>query len=110
MAVQDGLVKMQVTFEVSGQTQHAQPEDFVLTEGRADRRPVQDPASGCPPWPRTNIAGGTTFGPKPLCFHIANRASALVLHWSPDMGVSECFSRGYAIQLTECPRLHDASP
>ena len=100
IAVQDGLVKVQVRFEVSGQTQHAQPEDFVLREGLAIRRPVRDPASGCPSWPRTNIAAGATFGPMPLCFHIATRASALVLNWRPDMGVSEYLSRGYDIKLT----------
>jgi hypothetical protein len=98
--MRDGLVTMQVTFQVSSQTQHAQPEDFVLREGLAIRRPVRDPASGCPAWARTNIAGGTTLGPMPLCFHIATRSSALVLNWRPDVGVSEYFSRGYDIKLT----------
>ena len=100
VTVQDGLVTMQVTFTVSSQAQHAQPEDFVLREGLAIRRPAREPASKCPAWPRTNIAVGTTFGPKPLCFHIANRTSPFVLNWRPDVGVSEYFSRGYDIKLT----------
>src|SRR5215470_15952563 len=100
VTVQDGTVKMQVTFEVRGrQSMHAEPEDFRLRDGGHTLRPITDPASGCPPWPRTSIPDGTSLGPKPLCFRQTNAASQLVLNWNPDLGLSEYFSGGYDIKL-----------
>jgi len=100
VTVQDGLVKMQVTFEVRGrQSMHAEPDDFRLKDGRQTLRSVSDPASGCPGWTRTSIPDGTSLGPKPLCFRPAGGASPLVLNWNPDLGLAEYFSSGYDIKL-----------
>lgn len=101
VTVQDGIVKMEVTLEVRGrQSMHAEPEDFRLREGGQTMRPITDPASGCPGWPRTSIPDGTSLGPKPLCFRSANAASPLVLNWNPDLGLTEYFSGGYDIKLS----------
>jgi hypothetical protein len=100
VTVQDGIVKMQVTFEVHGrQSMHAEPEDFRLRDGGQTLRPITDSASGCPAWPRTSISDGTSLGPKPLCFHPTNAASPLLLNWNPDLGLTEYFSGGYDIKL-----------
>ena len=100
ITLQDGIVKMQVTFEVRGrQSIHAEPEDFRLRDGGQTLRPITDPASGCPAWPRTTISDGTSLGPKLLCFRPTNTASPLVLNWNPDLGLTEHFSGGYDIKL-----------
>ncbi|HKF16999.1 MAG TPA: hypothetical protein VKF14_07410 [Candidatus Dormibacteraeota bacterium] len=100
VTVQDGIVKMQVTFEVRGrQSMHAEPEDFRLREGGQTLRPITDRASGCPGWPRTSIPDGSSLGPKPLCFRPAHAASPLMMNWNPDLGLTEYFSGGYDIKL-----------
>lgn len=101
VTVQGGTVRMLLTFEVHGlKSMHAQPEDFLLKDGRHIYRPVEGVATpACPAWPRTNIPDGSGLGPKPLCFHPGKAGAALVLNWSPDLGVSEFFSAGYDIRL-----------
>ena len=100
VTLEDGLVKMQATFDVHGrQSMHAEPDDFRLKDGGQTLRPVTDPVSGCRGWPRTSIPDGTSLGPKSLCFRPGRAASPLVLNWNPDLGLAEYFSSGYDIKL-----------
>jgi hypothetical protein len=91
------LLRVQVAFSVRGRgNMHAEPFDFALVDADHTRsRPVFD-APGCPQWPRTNIADGTSFGPQPLCFRPASTRSPLTLSWEPDLGL---FSTTFPLQI-----------
>lgn len=94
-----GMVVLDVTLHVRGRSNmHTTPDDFTLREGGHTYRPAFGGA-GCPRWARTQLGDPSTFGPEPLCFRPASTASPLVLHWDPDLGISEYFSGGYDIRV-----------
>ena len=91
------IVRVQVAFTVRGQDRmHAEPIDFRLIDADQERlRPIFD-ASGCPPWPRTDIPDGTGYGPVTVCFRPASTRPPLILSWEPDLGF---FSTNFPIRI-----------
>lgn len=85
-----GLVSMQLRFQNSSSSTHADPTDISLTDSqKGDNAPVYD-APGCAHWPRTEFNKGASFGPVPECFRPATTSPPLSLHWTPDFGPFCC--------------------
>jgi hypothetical protein len=84
------LVRMQLRFQNSSSSTHADPTDISLSYGQnAGTAPIYD-APGCTPWPRTEFNNGASFGPVPECFRLFSTAPPLSLHWTPDFGPFCC--------------------
>jgi hypothetical protein len=84
------LVTMQLRFQNSSSSTHADPADISLTDSQnAGNTPVYD-APGCTHWPRTEFNNSATFGPVPECFRPFSTAPPLRLRWTPDFGPFCC--------------------
>jgi hypothetical protein len=90
LQAQGGSVALDVSFENSSSSTHADPADFTLVDssGRSFS-PIYDSAD-CPHWPRTEFSNGARRGPFHLCFKPGTSAAPLKLHWTPDMGLFCC--------------------
>jgi hypothetical protein len=85
-----GLVTMQLRFQNSSSSTHADPSDISLLDNqKAGSAPVYD-APGCTHWPRTEFNNGASFGPVPECFRPASTSPPLGLRWTPDFGPFCC--------------------
>ena len=83
-------VTLDVSFQNSSSSTHADPSDFVLLDASGvPFRPIYDSAD-CRRWPRTEFANGERRGPFHLCFTPSSAAPPLKLRWSPDMGLFCC--------------------
>jgi hypothetical protein len=99
------LVKVQLTFQnTSGSQQRADPADFKLRAGAgADHDPAFAASGDCRRWQRADLyppegdgrplrdsdahRSGPTFGPVTLCFTTPPSDGAMMLIWSPDVGL-----------------------
>ena len=85
-----GLVSMQLRFQNSSGSTHADPADISLIDSQnAGSAPVYDSPS-CTHWPRTEFNSGAVFGPVPECFRPFSTSPPLRLHWTPDFGPFCC--------------------
>ena len=83
-------VTLDVSFQNSSNSTHADPSDFVLLDASGlPFRPTYNDAA-CPHWPRTEFNHGERRGPFHLCFQPSSAAPPLKLRWSPDMGLFCC--------------------
>jgi hypothetical protein len=85
-----GVVSMQVSFQNSSNSTHADPADLNLVDSNKNASgPVFDP-TGCTHWPRTEFNNGARLGPLPICFRPSSTSPPLTLRWSPDEGLFCC--------------------
>jgi len=86
----DHLVILELRFQNSSSSTHADPSDISLIDSqKADNPPLYD-LPGCTHWPRTEFNNGATFGPVPECFRLASTSPPLSLRWTPDFGPFCC--------------------
>jgi hypothetical protein len=90
LKIDGGLVSMQLRFQNSSNSTHADPSDISLIDSqKVGNVPFYD-APGCTHWPRTEFADGASFGPVPECFRPSSTAPPLSLNWTPDFGAFCC--------------------
>jgi hypothetical protein len=83
-------VTLDVSFQNSSSSTHADPSDFALLDASGlPFRPTYD-STDCPHWPRTEFSNGERRGPFHLCFKPSSSAPPLKLRWTPDMGLFCC--------------------
>ena len=85
-----GVVSMQITFQNSSSSTHAEPADLSLIDSNKNvSKPVFDPP-GCTRWPRTDFNNGAKLGPLPICFRPSSTAPPVKLRWTPDVNFFCC--------------------
>ena len=88
--IESGLVTMQLTFQNSSSSTHADPSDMQLLDAQETASSAVYDAPGCTHWPRTEFNNGAKFGPVPDCFRPRDLSGPVTMHWSPDMGLFCC--------------------
>ena len=90
LKIEGGLVSMQLRFQNSSTSTHADPADISLIDSqKVGNVPVYD-TPACTHWPRTEFDNGASFGPVPECFRPASTSPPLGLRWTPDFGPFCC--------------------
>lgn len=88
--VDNDIVRMTIKFKNSSSATHAAPDDLILIDSERRQGTINDDATGCKTFQRTDFDKGKTFGPIDVCFRVTNSTPPFTLHWSPDLGAFCC--------------------
>jgi len=90
LKIEGGLVSMQLRFQNSSTSTHADPADISLIDSQKVGNVPFYGAPGCTQWPRTEFSNGASFGPVAECFRPSSTSPPLGLRWTPDFGPFCC--------------------
>ena len=88
--VDSGLVSMNLTFQNSSASTHADPSEIQLIDSTGSPNERVTDTAACTAWPRTEFNNGNQFGPVPECFRPSSTGPPMKLHWAPDFGFFCC--------------------